>query len=98
MTLLQRHRQFAAPRNADQNRAACGLRSAKRVHVLGHIVEETAKTGRIAATFLILSGAAPFEEGNAEAGLREDTTRMVVPAGMTLNAVQTYQLGERLSL
>src|SRR6266496_2231032 len=95
MAPLQRHRQLAAPRDAEQE---CLFRlplSLKPTKELGNIIKQPAEARRIAAIPVVQAGAAPVEEKDGESRPGEVLTRVFVPAAVTLDAMHADGAAER---
>src|SRR5262249_25099542 len=92
---LQGSSQLAAPRDGDQEQGDCLISSARAQSFdeLAHVRKQPSISRRVAAPFLIHARAAAVQKGNLEAGLAQLPARILIPAGMALNAVQANEVG-----
>ena len=63
---------------------------------LGDVVEQAAEARRVAAVLFVQAGAAPVEEGDGEARLGQAPAGVLVPAAVTLDAVDADDVRTRL--
>src|SRR5262249_34494131 len=89
---LQRGRQLAAPRNP---REEDGPRTPQRRQDLGEVVEQAAKAWGVAALLRVQAGAAAVEEVDGKARLRQPGAGTLVPAAVTLDAVDADDVRPR---
>ena len=90
MAVLQGNREFAAPTDGmEENRAGWH----RRLQEFGEVVEKTSESRCVAPGQFVYTRAAAIEIADAEARSTQLFRRILIPAAVTLNAVQAYDGG-----
>jgi hypothetical protein len=87
MPTLQRGDGFAAPRDAGKEDRQERFSLPQRTQKLRNVIEQSAKTRRIAPCLAVLPRTAPIKKRYGKPRFAQSLARIFIPTGMTLNAV-----------
>src|SRR5262245_60061571 len=93
MSPLQCQGELSAPGYAEEEDGPHRLRLPHVAEELANVVQQPAKTGRIAALFLVHPGPTAVEKTDVVPGLAQPAARMLIPAAVTPDPVNGHHAG-----